>query len=79
MRSMKCCRMTARPVSPRSAALFFFLLLLLSLSSAVSAQETTLRTRSNLVLVPTLVKDSQAAIVYGLQAGDFVVEDNGVS
>src|SRR5690349_4151823 len=79
MRSMKCCRMTARPVSPRSAALFlFFLLLLLSLSTAYSAQETTLRTRSNLVLVPTLVKDSQAAIVYGLQANDFIVEDDGV-
>ena len=75
MRSMKCCRMTARPVSPRSAALF---LLCLSLSAAVSAQETTLRTRSNLVLVPTLIKDSQAGIVYGLQASDFVMEDDGV-
>lgn len=71
--------MTARPVSPLSAALFlFFLLLWLSLSAAVSAQETTLRTRSNLVLVPTLAKDSQAAIVYGLQAGDFIVDDDGV-
>src|SRR5579864_835369 len=75
MRSMKCCRMTARRVNPCAAALFF---VCLSLSAAVSAQETTLRTRSNLVLVPTLVKDSQAAVVYGLQASDFVVEDNGV-
>jgi VWFA-related protein len=75
MRSMKFCRMTARRASSSAAALFF---LCLSLSAAVPAQETTLRTRSNLVLVPTLVKDSQAAIVYGLQAGDFVVEDNGV-
>jgi VWFA-related protein len=53
-------------------------LLCLSLSAAVSAQETTLRTRSNLVLVPTLIKDSQAGIVYGLQASDFVMEDDGV-
>ena len=71
---MKCCRMTARRADLRSRALF---LICLSLLAAVSAQETTLRTRSNLVLVPTLVKDSQGAVVYGLQAGDFVVEDNG--
>lgn len=30
------------------------------------------------MLVPTLVKDAQAGIVYGLQAGDFVIEDDGV-
>lgn len=49
-----------------------------SLLAAASAQETTLRTRSNLVLVPTLIKDAQGAIVYGLHSDDFVVEDNGV-
>jgi len=56
------------------------LLVVLSIFSGDSAlsQETTLRTRSNLVLVPTLVKDPQGAILYGLQAGDFVVEDDGV-
>jgi VWFA-related protein len=75
MRSMKFCRMTARRASSSAAALFF---LCLSLSAPVPAQETTLRTRSNLVLVPTLVKDSQAAIVYGLQASDFAMEDDGV-
>ncbi|HEV2397701.1 MAG TPA: VWA domain-containing protein [Candidatus Sulfotelmatobacter sp.] len=42
------------------------------------AQDTTLRSRSNLVLVPTLVKDSQGSIVYGLAASEFIVEDNGV-
>jgi VWFA-related protein len=31
-----------------------------------------------LVLVPTLVKDEQGSVVYGLQAQDFTVEDNGV-
>jgi VWFA-related protein len=40
--------------------------------------ETTLRTQANVVLVPTLVKDQQGGIVYGLQVKDFVVEDNGV-
>jgi len=41
------------------------------------SQETTLRTQSNVVLVPALVKD-QDGIVYGLQAKDFIVEDDGV-
>jgi VWFA-related protein len=49
-----------------------------SLLACAFAQETTLRSRSNLVLVPTLVKDAQGGIVYGLQADDFVVEDDGV-
>jgi VWFA-related protein len=30
------------------------------------------------VLVPALVKDSRGEVVYGLQAKDFVIEDNGV-
>ncbi len=30
------------------------------------------------MLVPALVKDEQGGIVYGLQAKDFIVEDNGV-
>jgi VWFA-related protein len=67
--------MIARWDSPRAGVLFFFCL---SLFPAASAQDTTLRTRSNLVLVPTLVKDIQGTIVYGLHADDFVVEDNGV-
>jgi VWFA-related protein len=42
------------------------------------SQETTLRTQSNVVLIPALVKDSHGAIVYGLSAQDFIVEDDGV-
>jgi len=53
------------------------LILLLSIAG-VAAQQTTLRSRSNLVLLPTLVQDSHGAIVYGLQAKDFIVEDDGV-
>src|SRR5258708_42790 len=75
MRSMKCCRLTARRANLRAGALCF---ICLSLLPTASDQETTLRTRSNLVLVPTLIKDSQGAVVYGLQTSDFVVEDNGV-
>ncbi|MGA9391092.1 MAG: VWA domain-containing protein [Candidatus Sulfotelmatobacter sp.] len=46
------------------------------LSSAIP-QETTLRSQSNLVFIPTMVKDG-SGIVYGLTAKDFVVEDDGV-
>lgn len=74
---MKSCRMTARRVSLRrslSILIFIFFPLLVA-----SAQETTVRSRSNLVLLPTLVKDSRGAIVYGLQGKDFIVEDDGVA
>src|SRR5215472_19022706 len=74
MHSMKLCRKTAKRVSPRLASFLFSLLVLLAASAA---QQTTVRSRSNLVLLPTLVKDSQGSIVYGLQAQDFVIEDNG--
>jgi VWFA-related protein len=67
--------MTTRRASPRAGALLF---ICLSFFAAASAQETTVRTRSNLVLVPTLVKDPQGAIVYGLRVSDFIVEDMGV-
>lgn len=55
-------------------AIFFVLL------AATSAfpQETTLRSRSDLVLVPALVKDAQGKVVYSLGARDFIVEDDGV-
>jgi len=54
------------------------LFILLSLVASFSAQDTTVRSRSNLVLVPTLVKDPQDGVVYGLQGADFIVEDDGV-
>jgi VWFA-related protein len=65
-------------------------LFLFSLCAALAAQETTpeqqpsrdqpqtLRAESNVVLVPALVKDGKGGIVYGLQANDFVIEDDGV-
>lgn len=48
------------------------------LGSIALSQETTLRSQSNLVLIPALVKDREGGIVYGLQAKEFVVEDDGV-
>ncbi len=73
---MKFCRKTARQASLRHV--LFLLLTLSVLLGAALTQDTTVRSRSNLVLVPTMVKDAQDSVVYGLQASDFIVEDNGV-
>jgi VWFA-related protein len=43
-----------------------------------TGQQPSFRTQSNLVLTPALVKDKHGAIVYGLEAGDFIIEDDGV-
>ena len=54
------------------------LLLVVLLSSRILSQETTIRTQSNAVVIPALVKNQAGQIVYGLQAKDFLVEDYGV-
>jgi hypothetical protein len=55
-----------------SAVLFSVLL--------VHAQEplSTIRSESNVVLVPTLVRTKAGEVTYSLQARDFIIEDNGV-
>ena len=73
--------------------LLFFLIIFLALASNrsssqdVSSQENqaqevlpqeTIRSQSNVVVIPALVKDARGEIVYGLGANDFVVEDAGV-
>jgi hypothetical protein len=40
-------------------------------------QRPTFRSQSNVVLAPALVRDKKGGILYGLQAGDFIVEDDG--
>jgi VWFA-related protein len=45
--------------------------------SPPTAQQPTFRSQSNVVLVPALVKDKNGSIVYGLGAGDFLIEDDG--
>jgi VWFA-related protein len=44
---------------------------------AAAPQEPTFNAQSNVVLVPTLVRDAKGDVVYGLQAKDFVIEDDG--
>jgi VWFA-related protein len=45
---------------------------------AAAQQEPTFNAQSNVVLVPTLVRDVSDNTVYSLQAKDFVIEDDGV-
>jgi VWFA-related protein len=65
------------------------LLLLATLTTALHAQTTqpepqpdqtpyTLRTQSNVVLIPTAVETKHGQMIYGLKPSQFVVEDNGV-
>src|SRR5882757_6249237 len=46
--------------------------------SSPSSQVPTITARSNLVLVPVLVKSKAAKIVFSLTADDFVLTDNGI-
>src|ERR1700687_5749694 len=46
--------------------------------SAATPQEPTFNAQSTVVLVPTLVRDAKGNVVYGLQAKDFVIEDDGI-
>jgi VWFA-related protein len=48
-------------------------------SAQDSQKEPTFRTQSNVVLVPALVRDKAGEVVYGLQASDFIIEDDGVA
>jgi len=66
-----------KPRSLRLVAIDLLLLLALSAIGALS-QETTIRTQSNVVVIPALVKSAKGEIVYGLTANDFIVEDDGV-
>lgn len=59
--------------SPLTLVLF-----LCGLAGLASSQETTLRSRANLVSIPVLVKGAKGEIIYGLEAKDFIVEDDGV-
>src|SRR3984957_12266889 len=53
-------------------------LLLLLVSGAFAQQAPNLRVQSNVVLVPTLVKDAEGHVVFGLTPSDFVIEDDGI-
>ena len=54
------------------------LMLLLLFRAASGQQEPSFSSQSNLVPVPTLVRDALGNAVYGLRAQDFIIEDDGV-
>jgi VWFA-related protein len=63
----------------RSFLACIFLSLVLCSTQLPSQQEIpSLRTQSNVVFVPTLVKDKVGKLVFGLQTKDFIIEDDGV-
>ncbi|MFL6313662.1 MAG: hypothetical protein ACJ71W_16300 [Terriglobales bacterium] len=60
-------------------ACIFLLTSLLCPAQLPDQQEIpSLRTQSNIVFVPTLVKDKAGKLVFGLQPKDFIIEDDGV-
>ncbi len=82
---MKCWARTARQASPFGLAEgklgragVQFSLLLALLSGGALSQETTFHSQTNVVVIPALVKSAKGAIVYGLGAKDFLVEDDGI-
>jgi VWFA-related protein len=54
------------------------LLLLFFFIGTAPAQDPTFHSQSNVVIVPTLVKDNRGKAFYGLAAKDFIIEDEGV-
>lgn len=76
---MKCWKSNARPAKLNRAALLLFVLLTTGITLPGISQDITIRSQSNVVFVPVLVKDSSGQIIYGLNSGDFVVEDDGVA
>lgn len=55
------------------------LLLLSFLVTDAPSQQPKFRTESNVVTVPTLALDQNGEPVFGLQASDFIIEDDGKS
>lgn len=64
----------------QQACLACFLVFCLTFFQAQDAtrQNPSLRTQANVVLTPALVKDKADHPVFGLQARDFIIEDDGV-
>jgi len=71
------------PILPARTGMSFAILSLargaaIAQNSQPTDQQPAFRSQSNVVLVPALVKDKSGSIVYGLEAGDFLVEDDGI-
>src|ERR1700747_1239822 len=54
-------------------------LFVLALVLPTQGQDATFRARSNVVTVPTLVKDDHGQVIYGLKPDDFIIEDEGTA
>jgi VWFA-related protein len=54
------------------------LMFMLVFGPAAVPQEPTFNAQANVVMVPTLVRDASGNLVYGLQAKDFIIEDDGI-
>lgn len=67
-----------RRLFSRLARCFFLTFLAGSFGAAHAQQVPTLRARTNLVVVPTLVETKTGEPVFNLTAKDFVVTDNGI-
>src|ERR1051326_2583799 len=63
----------------RNRQLPLSILVVLFAAAGVDAQESVIRTRTTVVLVPTLVKDPQGKLIDGLGAEDFIIKDDGVA
>ncbi len=63
---------------PLHSCVILFCIGLASFTSPFRAQQITLRVRSNIVFVPTLVEAKSGEPVFNLAARDFSVKDNGV-
>ncbi len=59
-------------------ASLYLALFLLVFGPDAAPQEPTFNAQANVVVVPTLVRDANGSVVYGLQAKDFIIEDDGV-
>ena len=63
------------PSTMMSRILLFFPFLI----GVIAAQNPAFHSETNLVLVPTLIEDQNGRPIYGLQAKDFGIEDDGVA
>jgi len=58
-----------------TVGLLFFCLIF---SCGALPQDTTLHSQANVVVISALVKTAKGEVVYGLEANDFIVQDDGV-
>src|ERR1700742_3246504 len=79
---MKCSKINVRRdrfIKLIVGLLLFVLTAALLIAQDENSQEApTFRSQANVVLVPVLVRDATGHAVYGLQAKDFILEDDGV-